>query len=127
MSIWQVGAMGFLLAVTAVLLKNLGWRASAVFSAFALVLLLSMQTEDFLSLGGALSDVPFGAELEEATVAVLKIVGVGILTGLSADICRELGEGGIAKGVCIAGRLEILAISMPYFQKIIALGVELLK
>ena len=65
--------------------------------------------------------------LSEAAEGVLKISGIGFLMGASADVCRELGESGIARGVTLAGRLEILCVALPFLREIVALGVELLK
>ncbi len=123
----QIGAAGLLMAITAVLLKDLGWRGAAVFSAFALVALLSLCADGILQLSGAFSDLASTSALSEAACGVLKIAGVGFLMGAAADVCRELGENGIARGVTLAGRLEILCIALPFLQEIVALGVELLK
>ena len=119
----HIGAVGLLLAITAVLLKDLGFRGAAVFSAFSLVALLSLCTEGLLTLSVLASQ----AALSEAAEAVMKIVGIGLLAGLTADVCRELGEGGIARGVLLAGRLEMLCIALPFLQRIIDLGLELLE
>ena len=127
MGVLQIGAVGLLLAITAVLLRDLGWRGAAVFSAFSLVVLLSLCTEGLLALTGALAALAKNATLTEAAEGVLKITGVGLLMGISADICRELGENGIARGVAVAGRIEILCIALPFLQKIAMLGVELLE
>ncbi len=127
MGVLQIGAIGLLFAVAAVLLKDLGFRGAAVFSAFALAALLSLCTEEFLSVFGVLSKIADTAEIADAAKSVLKITGIGILMGATAQICSELGEAGIARGVSLAGRLEILAIALPYLEKIIALGVELLQ
>ena len=123
----QIGAVGLLMAVTAVLLKDLGWRGAAVFSAFSLVALLSLCTEGILKISGVVFDFASQSALSEAASGVLKITGVGFLMGATADVCRELGEGGIARGVILAGRLEILCIALPFLQKIVAIGMELLK
>ena len=120
-------AIGLLLAITAVMLKDLGWRGAAVFSAFSLVALLSMCTEGLLSLSGTLSSLASHAALSEAATGVLKITGIGFLMGVSADVCRELGENGAARGLILAGRIEMLCIALPYLEKIIAIGVELLE
>ena len=120
-------AIGLLLAVTAVLLKDLGWRGAAVFSAFSLVTLLSLCADGLLSLSGALAALASHASLSAAAEGVLKIAGIGFLAGVTADVCRELGENGVARGVLIAGRIEMLCIALPYLEKIIALGVELLE
>ncbi len=127
MGVLGIGAIGLLLAITAVLLKDLGWRGAAVFSAFSLVMLFSLCTEGLLELSGVLSQLAAGSTLSEAAEGILKITGIGLLMGAAADICRELGENGIARGVALAGRLEILLVALPFLQKIIALGVELLK
>lgn len=123
----QIGAVGLVLSMAAVLLKDLGFRGAAVFSAFGLVALLSLCTEQLLSFSQALAEIAKETALLDTAVSVLKITGVGILMGVSADVCRELGETGIARGVSLAGRLEILTIALPYLRKIIALGVELLQ
>ena len=123
----RIGAVGILLAVTALLLKDLGWRGAAVFSAFSLVLLLSMCNEGLLTLSGAIAEISENAAVSEAALGVLKITGVSLLMGVCAEVCRELGESGVARGVVLAGRVEILCIALPYLQKIIALGVELLE
>ena len=123
----QIGAMGLLMAITAVLLKDLGWRGAAVFSAFSLVALLSLCAEGILKLSGVISDFASQSALSVGAAGVLKIAGVGFLMGATADVCRELGEGGIARGVILAGRLEILCIALPFLQKIVAIGMELLK
>ena len=127
MDVLRVFAVGLLLAITAVLLKDLGWRGAAVFSAFALVALLSLCTDGLLSLSGALAALSEHAALSEAAEAVLKITGVAFLMGVTADVCRELGEPGVARGVMIAGRVEMLCIALPYLEEIIVLGVELLE
>lgn len=127
MGAFEIGAVGLLLAFTAVLLRDLGWRGAAVFSAFALVLLFSLCIRHISELSEAISSLSSAAVPLEAAEAVLKITGVGVLTGAAADICRELGENGIARGVALAGRLEILCLALPFLQKIIALGVELLQ
>ena len=121
-----IGAVGLLMAIAAVLLKDLGFRGAAVFSAFSLVALLSLCTGGVLKLSGAISALSADSSLSEAASGVLKITGVGFLMGAVADVCRELGEGGIARGVIFAGRLEILCISLPFLQRIVDVGVELL-
>lgn len=127
MGVLEIGAVGLLLAITAVLLRELGWRGAAVFSAFSLVVLLSLCADGILELTGALASFAASPTLTEAAEGVLKITGIGVLTGVCTDICRELGENGIARGVTVAGRLEILCIALPFLQKIVALGVELLE
>ena len=64
--------------------------------------------------------------LNEGVSAILKVVGVGYLAGISSDICSELGAARIGNAVTLVGRLEIIAIATPFFVKILDMGVELI-
>ncbi len=64
------------------------------------------------------------ADASDAVSVAVKALGLSYLFGISADICRELGEQGIAKCVEVVGRVEIISLALPYFRQIIELGVE---
>ena len=71
-------------------------------------------------------DIGAVAGLAEPVRAALKVLGLGYLYGICADVCRDLSEAGIAKAVEAVGRVEIVAVIMPYFEEIIKVGVELI-
>ena len=113
-----------LLAVSAVLLRNFGWKGAPVFSALAIVVILSglsSEATELVSFFSFLSEWG-GSDLSGAA---LKILGCGYLFGICADLCRELGEGGIAKSVEVVGRAEIIMIVLPFLKEIINLGGKL--
>ena len=117
-------AVAVLFSVTAFILRSFGWRGTPIFCIVCALVLLG---ESFLSLSSLLSLI-FGLseELDIAAEikAALKILGVGYLYGISADICRELGEGGIAKAAEVAGRVEIMLLILPFAEEIIRVGVD---
>jgi len=49
---------------------------------------------------------------------VLKTVGIGILTRLAADICKDAGQGAIASTVELAGTVAALYIALPLMQTV---------
>ncbi len=57
---------------------------------------------------------------------LLKALGLAVLTQCCADICRECGEGGVAGGVELVGKLEILLLSLPLIREILEAAGELL-
>ena len=126
-SVLEILGIGILLSLSAVLLKDLGFRGAAVFSAFATVVILSLCSDRITALSSEISLILKNSALSEAAVGVLKITGIGVLAGACSDICAELGEGGIARAVTVAARIEILVIALPYLRRIIDLGVEMLK
>ena len=89
-----------------------------------------------LLFGGALVWLaPTVAYLQSLTEAVgldtnvellLKALAVALLTQLCATLCRESGEGGIAEGVELAGKAEILLLALPLLSRVLELVLELL-
>ena len=49
---------------------------------------------------------------------VLKTVGIGILTRLAVDICKDAGQGAIASSVELAGTVAALYIALPLIQTV---------
>ena len=123
----RIVALGFLLAVMALLLRSFGFRGAAVFASLAVAAILSLVAGELGELLGlARESVLFGGDTLEYFSAIAKIVGASYLFGICADICTELGEGGIAKAVALSGRIEILLIAAPYFVRILKLAEGML-
>ena len=59
--------------------------------------------------------------LSEHTQILFKTVGICFLTQLSSGLCRDAGESAIAVHIETAGKLLILAVSLPMFGQILVL------
>ena len=57
---------------------------------------------------------------------MLKGLGIAMLTQICADLCRQTGEGGIAGGVEMVGRAELLLLCLPLMRELFDVAVELL-
>lgn len=53
---------------------------------------------------------------------LLKAVGIGFVVQISADMCRDTGESGIASKLEIAGKAEILILCLPLIKELLALA-----
>ena len=115
-----------LLAISAFMLRSLGWRAAPVFALISALIILGKIGDALFGVLDTVASLGKYADIEEAVGAALKILGLGYLFGISADLCRELGEGGIAKAVEVVGRIEIIVVILPFFEEIIKIGVELI-
>ena len=62
----------------------------------------------------------------EYGVILLKTLGVCFLTQLSADSCRDAGEGALAAKVELAGKLFIVILALPLFQQIAGSALSLI-
>lgn len=57
---------------------------------------------------------------------LLKGLGVALLTQIGAEFCRDNNENTLASRLELAGKLEILVISMPLIKSIIEVGYTIL-
>ncbi len=57
---------------------------------------------------------------------LIKALGIAVLTQCCSDICRDAGEGGVATGVELAGKVEILLLCLPLIGEILSAAKELL-
>ena len=126
--IFKIIALGFLLSLMGILLRSFGFRGAGAFAALGIAALVSSSAAELSELFGLFGySELFSEEAMTYAGAIMKIVGAGYIFGIGADICRELGEAGIANGVLVAGRVEIFAITLPYLKKILDICAELLK
>ncbi len=63
---------------------------------------------------------------EEYGTVLLKALGLCLLTQLAADVCRDAGEQALAAKAELGGKILMLLLALPLFEKIAALAVELL-
>ena len=57
---------------------------------------------------------------------LLKSLGIAVLSGTCASICRESGESAIAEGVELVGKTEILLLSLPLLREILSAATSFL-
>lgn len=57
---------------------------------------------------------------------LLKALAVALLSEISASICRECGEGALASGVEMCGKVEIMLLSLPLISKILEMSKEII-
>lgn len=124
--ILKIFGLAVLLCMTAFLLRSFGWRGAPVFASIGLVLLLTEAAGVLETVFSSARSIGVSAGISEPVSAALKVLGLGYLYGICADVCRDMSEAGIAKAVEAVGRVEIVAVVMPYFEEIIKVGVELI-
>ncbi len=68
-----------------------------------------------------------GSGTSEYVETILKGLGIVILTQISSDICRDSGEATLAGHIETVGKLELLLLSIPLIEKILATAEKLLE
>ncbi len=79
---------------------------------------------------GALIDIMqtfLSGENGEYAEMIVRALGIALLTHITAGICRDCGESGIASGVEFAGKLEILFMCAPIITEILGYATALME
>lgn len=124
MSIEQALGLAFLSAALAFFIKPLSPRLALfppMFCALALLVFALSRYREPLTL---LSELAATGGLSDALSGILRMLGVGLLTSFTADLCRDLGEGTLASRVELCGRVEILLLCLPFLSELLSLAVE---
>ena len=113
-------------AILSVLLKEIGWRGVPLVGVVASIGIIGLVLPYLSVLKDFYSDISDEFGLSDFVKSALKVIGVGYLGGICADVCSELGEVGAASAVVTVSRLEILILTAPYFVEVVEMGVSLL-
>ena len=63
--------------------------------------------------------ISFTAISGEEIKILLKVLGLGYIVSLASDICNDSGQSALANKIETAGRLAILLVSLPLFEKVL--------
>ena len=123
----KVCAIALLSAVLYAALESLGFKSRGLYASLCFLIVLSLFGDSLTELFGSFSSLADRTGISEAASCALRAVGLGYIYGFTSDICTSLGEKAIGTAVTLVGRAQIFLVAFPYFEKIIALGIELLK
>lgn len=117
----------FLLSAAAViLLKSFGFRGAPIISVLALLIFMNESSEVFSQMASFYSELSDYANIEGFAQSCIKIIGISYLGGISSDVCREIGEGGIAGFITYVERVEMVGLATPYIKEAVALALGVL-
>lgn len=66
------------------------------------------------------------SQVEKYTTLIFKALGIAYLTNITAQICRDCGENGIAGGVETVGKIELLLLALPLLSEVLLTAEEML-
>lgn len=122
----KIIGMALLTLCCALFLKRIDPFVATVVSVGCSVVILAVSivnTENFISYYYDLcNDRGYG----EYFGVMLKGLGVAFLTQTGSDICKDSGENLLASRIELAGKIEILAITLPLIKSLVALSENIL-
>ncbi|MBQ7329221.1 MAG: stage III sporulation AC/AD family protein [Oscillospiraceae bacterium] len=123
MSVFWKTAAGILTAIILWINLNQSNKDTSVLMTLAVCAMAMMAAASFLqpvvSFVDKLQDI---GKLDAGLVStVLKVVGVGIITEIAALICKDAGNESMGKALQFVSAGVVLWISIPLFEKLLAL------
>ena len=61
-----------------------------------------------------------GEEWQRWLTPVLRSLGIAVVAGCAADVCRDLGQDSVASGVELAGKAEIMLVCLPLITELLS-------
>lgn len=126
-SVVKIAAVAIVAALCAVTVKKQVPEIGLVLGLLAGALILSFSVTALTSVKTLIETLADAAGLSPAVLTpVIKTVGIAIVTKLTAEVCRDAKEGGIAAFVETAGAAGALFVCLPLMEAVIAMIEELL-
>ena len=114
-----IGA-GMIAAVLAVVLRQHRPEFALLISLAAGVVILLRVADDILPVVEQVHAIIDRTALPDAYVQILfKALGICFLTQIACDTCKDAGESAIAAKIEIAGKVAVLAVSLPLFTQVL--------
>ena len=131
MDVFKIGALSIISLCVVVLLRTLKPEWSAFVRIAAVIILFGSMIPMISVIIGyihELAGLDGGEYIESGALEILiKALCIGLLTHVTASVCRDAGEGGLAALSEMAGKLEIILLSFPLIKEIIDTALSLLK
>lgn len=125
--LWKICGLAVLCLVASLLLSRMGGEfvglvriGGGVLLFGTLMLSMSETLETLRALFAA-------SGAERYADRMLRALGLAFLTAICSNLCRDTGEGTLASGVEMAGKLAILWLSLPLVEEIMAMAAKILE
>ena len=117
----KLAAVALVGAVCCVMIKEQRREIGLALSLAVGILLLAMSLAGMEATLESIRDLSELAGLSSGVLSpVVKTVGIGLLTHISAELCRDAGERSLAAVVEIGGSVSALLVALPLLSTVVA-------
>lgn len=121
----RIAALALLITLSAALTRECGGRGAYLVTVTGALMLLGILFSRISPLLSALSELAERSAAAPYIGTVLRVLGVGYVTAIGADLCRDLGDGATADRLEACGKIEILLLAVPSFVSLTELALSL--
>jgi Stage III sporulation protein AC/AD protein family. len=118
----KTAAIGITGASIALLLKKSMPEIASLLSIATAIVILFIALDGFLGISKFIEELIDTAGLSSAVVSpVIKTVGIGLITKLSSDICRDSGQSTAGTVVDTAGTIAAITVALPLMKTVFSM------
>lgn len=123
-----IAAVAVITAFLAVMLRRSHPEQAMAVTLVAGILMVAAALDYMAPLLGDIQTMLEASGLSGEYIQILfKSLGICVITQLASDACRDAGEQGLAAKTELAGKLILLALALPLFQKIGSIALLLIE
>lgn len=128
MNLISVVGVILVVAVASVVLKKYLPEYSMVINILAGAMVLVVIFGEVLGVIAKADHFVSASKIPKEYVDILfKSLGICFLTQFASDSCKDAGEGSLANKIELAGKVAIIVLALPLFEKVIQTSLELIK
>lgn len=128
MELLKVLALGIIISILAVLLKQIKPEYSLICVVVGSIILIFYILNVVTDMFGYFSVIVERTGIDNNMfITLIKIIGVGYLVEFSAGVCVDSGNKSIADKITLAGKLLIFILSFPIISSLFNLVLELIQ
>ncbi|MCI1982452.1 MAG: stage III sporulation protein AD [Oscillospiraceae bacterium] len=126
MNIVGIAGIALCAAVIAAMLRRYHQEYAVLLSIAAGILILTEVLANIAPAVRQISQLLSSAGLTAGYAAILfKTLGICFLAQFAADSCRDAGENALASKVELAGKIAVVILALPLFEKIASTAIGL--
>lgn len=119
MDTWKICGLALICLVSFSVMRQWGRDFEVPMKLAAAVVFLGILLGMAIPLVSWMREMLSVGAISEYAELLLGALGIAVVTGVCADLCRECREPTVASYVEMAGRLEILILSVPLIKEIL--------
>lgn len=119
MDTWKICGLALICIVAFSVVRQWGRDFEVPMKLAAAVVFLGLIVGISTPLLGWIREMLSAGSVSEYAELLLGALGIAVVTGVCADVCRECKEPTVASYVEMAGRLEILILCIPLIKEIL--------
>ena len=104
------------------------YRAQGTVAIILAIVLISLKSIEE-GVGSAVSTVATfadGTGLSEYVIVLQKALGIGYITTITSNICKDANEASLAQSLEFAGKIELILLSLPLVSSLLETAKSLL-